>query len=183
MSAFHEKTLRAEIRYVGKIVSVEVQDVELEDGRPAVREIVRHAGAAAVLARRPDGRFIFVRQFRKPAEQVLLEIPAGLLEIDEAPEACARRELREETGYEATAIRPLGDVYPTPGYSDERIRIFSADVGEIPSAPCRDAEERIQVVDLAGSEFEWMIRKGQVHDGKTLAAWAMLRASVGGMDP
>lgn len=183
MSNFHEKTLRAEIRYVGKIVSVEVQDVELETGQVAIREIVRHRGAVAVLPRRPDGRFLFVRQFRKPAEQMLLEVVAGVLELDEDPADAARRELREETGYEAATLRPLGEVYPSPGYIDERIRIFAAEVGERPGERALDHDERVEVVDLAGSEFEQLVRRGQVVDGKTLAVWTLYRASLGGMAP
>jgi hypothetical protein len=96
VSPFHEKTLRAETRYVGRIVSVEVQEVELETGQQAFREIVRHRGAVAVLAVRPDARFLFVRQFRKPVEQVVLEVVAGCWNWTSCPRtppaaSCARR--------------------------------------------------------------------------------------------
>lgn len=178
MSPFHEKTLRAETRYVGRIVSVEVQEVELETGQQAFREIVRHRGAVAVLAARPDGRFLFVRQFRKPVEQMVLEVVAGVLELDELPEDAARRELREETGYTAQTLRPLGVVYPSPGYVDERIQVYAAEVGLEPGPRQLDHDERVEVTPLTAAEFETLTWKGGVCDAKTLAAWALYKASA-----
>lgn len=178
MSAFHEKTLSAETRYVGHIVSVEVQDVELENGQRAFREIVRHRGAVAVLPLRPDGRFLFVRQFRKPVEQILLEVVAGLLDLDELPEDAARRELREETGHTALTLRPLGVVYPSPGYVDERIDVYAAEVQQEPGPRELDHDERVEVVALTAEEFESLTWRGQVCDAKTLAAWSLYRASA-----
>ncbi len=178
MSPFHEKTLSAETRYVGRIVSVEVQEVELETGQQAFREIVRHRGAVAVLAQRPDGRFLFVRQFRKPVEAMMLEVVAGVLEVDELPEAAARRELKEETGYTALTLRPLGVVYPSPGYVDERIQVYAADVGLEPGATALDHDERVEVVTLSAAEFESLTWRGGVSDAKTLAAWTLFKAAA-----
>jgi len=122
-----EKTLNAKTIYDGRILRLEVQDVALEDGRVAFREIVRHRGASAVLARLPDGRFVFVRQFRKPVERVMLEVGAGIREDGVAAAECARGEIAEETGYRTAALRRLGEVFPTPGYGDERIDLFFAE--------------------------------------------------------
>lgn len=171
----YEKTLSSEIRYRGRIVDVEVQDVELETGARAVREIVRHVPAVAVVSRRPDGRFVFIRQFRKPAEQIMLEVPAGVLEPGEAPEAGARRELREETGYEPLALRHLGVIYPSPGYVDERIDVFFAELPADPGSRDLDGDERVDVACLTRDEFGRMIRSGEVMDSKTLAAWTLFQ--------
>ena len=163
---------------MGCVVSVEVQDVELETGQAAIREIVRHRGAVAVLARRPDGRFLFVRQFRKPVEQIMLEVVAGVLELDEHPEDAARRELREETGYVATDLRPLGVVHPSPGYLDERIEVFAAEVGLEAGPRALDHDERVEVAPLTAEEFESLAWRGGVSDAKTLAAWTLYKAAA-----
>ncbi len=99
MDKFTEKTLHSERVYTGRIIDVDLVDIELPDGRKAKREVVRHGNAVAVLARRPDGKFVFVKQYRKAAEEALVEVIAGGLEKGEDPEAGARRETAEETGF------------------------------------------------------------------------------------
>ena len=174
----HEKTLSSKTVFTGRIFRVETLEVQLEDGRTAYREVVRHPGAVAVLARRPDGRFLFVRQFRVAADRQMLEIVAGILEPGEDPEAAARRELREETGYVAVSMRPMGAVRPSPGYVDETIRLFYADVGAEAGPTDLDADERVQVVPLTAAEFRDMIRRGEIEDAKTLGAWTIHEASL-----
>lgn len=169
----YEKTVNAETCYRGHIVDVEVQQVELETGRLALREIVRHKAAVAVLPRLPDGRFLFIRQFRKPAEQILVEVPAGILDDGEEPAASARRELLEETGYAATRLDHAGQIYPSPGYVDERIDVYFAEVSGEPGPRDLDPDERVEVVCLTKDEFIRMIRRGEVKDSKTLAAWSL----------
>ena len=169
----HEKTIKAETLYRGRLVDVEMQDVELETGQTAVREIVRHKSAVAVLARLPDGRFVFIRQFRKPAEKIMLEVVAGLLDEGEDPVASARRELKEETGYEALSIDRLGQIYPSPGYLDERIDIFFAELPETPGQRDLDHDERLEVIYLSSDQFSRMIQRGEVEDSKTLATWSL----------
>ena len=171
----HEETLKKETMYRGHIIDVEVREVVLHDGQRAVREVVRHKGAVSVLARLPNGSFIFVRQFRAGAQQVLLEVVAGVKERGEDPLDCAKRELKEETGYDTKTIRQLGVIYPTPGYVDEKIDVFFAELSETPGAHDRDEGEHLEVVSLSESEFIQKIRNGEVPDAKTLAAWTLYK--------
>jgi len=97
-----EKTIKSRTVFKGRLLKIDVLDVEVEPGRRSIREIVRHPGAAVVLARRPDGMFIFVRQFRKPAEKIILEVVAGGLEKAESPVACARRDVAVRATAEGT---------------------------------------------------------------------------------
>ncbi|MCX6998384.1 MAG: NUDIX hydrolase [Kiritimatiellaeota bacterium] len=176
----HEKTLSRQIVYDGRILRLEVQEVELADGTRAVRELIRHAPAAAVLARGPDGRFLFVRQYRKAVDQAVLEIVAGICEPGEAPAATAARELREETGYTATRLVELGAAFATPGYVDERITLFYAEAAGPAGPTDRDADERLEVVPLTAGEFERRLRSGEIQDAKTMAAWLLYEKKVHG---
>ena len=167
-----EKTIGSRTVFEGRIMRIEVLDVELPDGRIATREIVRHGPAVAVIARRRDGEFVFIRQFRKAMERTCFEVMAGNVDPGEASEAAAVRELKEETGYEPDSIRFLSSIYPSMGYCDERIDIFYADVHE-PGDTNFDHDEEIETVLLTEEEMDEMIRAGEVQDAKTLAAWAL----------
>ncbi|MBN1268550.1 MAG: NUDIX hydrolase [Kiritimatiellae bacterium] len=169
----YEKTLNSRVVYDGRVVTLRVLDVETETGLRAMREVVGHGGAAAVLAQVPDGRFVLVRQFRKAVESMLTEIVAGLLNEGEDPAECARRELAEETGYRAVSIRKVGSVYPSPGYVTEKIDIFFARVADGPGQTMRDEDERLEVVLHSREEIDELIRRGEIQDGKTLAAWLL----------
>ena len=159
--------------FEGDLIRVEVADVQLEDGTPARREIVRHPGAVAVVARLPDGRFVFVRQFRKPVEAHLIEVIAGTLDPGEAEETCARREVAEESGCAVRSLRRLGKIFPSPGYVDEGITVFFAEVSEDGPAAEGDHDERIENVFLTRAAFEEDIRGDRAWDAKTLAAWML----------
>lgn len=178
----HEKTISSKTLYSGRILGLEVQDVELENGTKAVREIVRHRGAVAVLARRPDGQFVLVRQFRKPVERELLEVVAGNREKGEDPEVCARRELLEETGYEARKIVPIGWIFPSPGYVDERIELFYAETAHAAQDTSPDEDECVEVVLLDRKEIMERIRGKSINDSKSLAAWMQYLAVIEGAD-
>ena len=171
--SMYEKTIRRETVYRGIVVNVELQDVELETGQRAKREIVRHVAAVALIVRRPGDRFLFIRQFRKPAEAILVETVAGVLDKGEDPETGARRELAEETGYTAKGLVHLGHVYPSPGYIDEKIDIFLADVDGAPGERDLDHDERVEVFEVGRDEVSGMIRRGEIVDSKTLAAWTL----------
>ena len=168
----YEKTVGTKTVFEGRILSVDVLDVELPDGRRSTREIVRHGAAVAVIARRRDGRFVFIRQFRKAMERVCFEVMAGNVDPGEAAEAAAVRELKEETGYEPESIRFLSSIYPSVGYCTERIDIFFAEVHE-PGETDFDQDEFIETVLITQPEMDSMIRAGKVQDAKTLAAWVL----------
>jgi ADP-ribose pyrophosphatase len=170
-----EKTIGTKTVFDGRIMRVEVLDVELPDGRTSVREIVRHGPAVAVIARRQDGRFVFIRQFRKPMERICFEVMAGNCDPGEEAEVAAGRELKEETGYAPDTLRLLAPIYPSVGYCDERIDIFYADVGNEPGTTSFDHDEEIETVLLTEEEMDSMIRDSKVQDAKTLAAWMLYK--------
>lgn len=175
----HEKTISKKTIYKGRILGLEVQEVEIANGKMAFREIIRHRGAVAVLVRAADGRFALVRQFRKPVELEMLEVVAGNRETGEEAEACARRELQEETGLVAGTIRYLGYIYPSPGYVDERIDLFYAEAAGPAGETHPDEDEHLDVVLLDRNEIEERIRRGEIHDSKTLATWLLFEKVVG----
>src|SRR5688572_18744005 len=116
-----ENTLETRRIHEGRIINLREDTVALPSGRTSKREIVEHRGAVCIVPVLPDGRIAMVRQFRKPAEAALLEIPAGGLEKGESPIDCARRELIEECGLRAEQLTPLFECYLAPGYSTELI--------------------------------------------------------------
>ena len=175
MADLTEKTLAAERKYTGKIISVDLLDIELPDGRKAKREIIRRGNAVAVLARRPDGKFVFVRQYRKAAEEALVEVIAGGLEPGEDPVEGAKRETSEETGYEVTRIKFLSTIICTPGYCEERIHLYFAELSETAHAQAQDPDENVHPVVLSEAEVENGIRSGAIFDSKTLSAWLCWR--------
>lgn len=170
-----ERTINSKHRFTGRLIKVDLLNVRLDNGREARREIVRHPGAVAVLCRRPDGRFVFVRQFRKPVESELLEVVAGTREPDEGPAVCARREVQEETGYKVLSLKRLGSIYTAPGYCDERIEIFFAEIRPSRIQGCPDPDEQIEMVSLDKKQIETMLISGKIKDAKTLAAWTMYK--------
>ena len=169
----YEKIVQRKEVFTGRLLRLEVQEVETAGGARARREIVHHPGAVAVLAATPDDCCLLVRQFRAAARQVMIEIVAGVLEPGEEPLAAVRRELAEETGYRATRIIPVGAVYPTPGYCDERIDLFFARVDPAPGPRKPDEDEDLEVVLMPREQLAEAIAGGEIHDGKTLAAWAL----------
>lgn len=168
-----EKTISSKTVFKGRLLEIEVQEVETDSGTRCVREIVRHQGAVAVLAELPDGQFVFVRQFRKAVEQEMLEIVAGKLEKGEKPEDCAKREIKEETGFDCAGMEKMGEIYPTPGYSSEKTHLFFARLKPNRGRQRPDDDEKLTVVCLTADEIEKMILRGEMNDSKTLAAWAI----------
>ncbi len=170
-----EKTVNKTTAFSGKLLSLEQHDVVTENGLSAYREIVRHPGAIGVIARLPGNQFVFVRQYRKAVERVMTEVVAGMLDAGEKPIDAAHRELLEETGYRASSMKHLGAIYASPGYVDEKVEIFLADL--LPGADGKklDHDERVEVVVMNRNQFSAAMFSGEIHDAKTLAAWALLR--------
>lgn len=115
-----EVTVNTNKIFEGKIINLRVDEVKLPNGKVTTREIVEHPGGVSIVAVNEEGKILLVKQYRKPAEESLLEIPAGKLEKGEDPLICAKRELLEETGYEASFIKHLITFYTTPGFSNEK---------------------------------------------------------------
>jgi len=147
--------------YDGKLV-----DVTLERWGEHEREIVEHPGAVAIVAVDREERVTLVRQLREPARKELLELPAGTLDEDEQPEACARRELQEETGLTGGRWRALGRFWTTPGFCRELMHVFVAEGVEEGDAAQED-DEQIELVRIAVPDAE--ARIGELEDAKTIA--------------
>ncbi len=154
--------------YKGKIFDVVLEKVTLPNGAVKDREIVRHPGASAMVPLLDDGRVVLIKQYRHAVGEFVWEIPAGTLEPDEAPMECARRELVEETGYEATNFEKLTEILPAPGYTDEHIHIFLATGLQAVDQRLEDDE----VLELQPTVLETalaMVAQGDIRDAKTIA--------------
>ena len=164
------EVLESKVTHEGKIVKITVDKLRMPDGSEAYREtVIRGKNAAAVLAVDNDGSLIFVRQYRHAFGEMLLEIPAGVLEDGEEPEEGVLRELEEETGKKAETLEFLCEMYPTVGYCTEKIQLFIAtDLTE--GQQKLDADEFLEIEKYTPEEAVEMIYKGQIKDGKTIAA-------------
>jgi len=170
-----EKTLSSEMLYEGTILNLRKDEVTVKEGRTSYREIVEHDGGVIILGVTPDGRIPMIRQYRKAAEQVMFELPAGKLEKGEDPKEAALREFREETGYSAGSIRLVSSFYPTVGYSEEVLHIFFA---EDLSAGKTDFDDN-ESIDIELHEPEDLFKQidaGEMNDGKTIIALLLYRA-------
>ena len=158
--------------FEGKVVSVRVDTVRLPDGRQVPREVVEHRPAVVVIPIDADDKVILVRQFRYPVGEALLEAPAGLVEGSETPEECAQRELQEETGQKARSLQSLGSFWSSPGFCDELMYAYIArDL--VPSALEPDSDENIQTQRVPLAQVAGLIRRGDIRDAKTIAAFLM----------
>lgn len=160
-----EKKVNSTEIYDGYIVKVFKDDVSL-DGKPATREVVRHKGAAAVLAIDEHGESYFVEQFRYPVNMPLFEVPAGKIDDGETPLECAKRELMEECGIGAEKWTELGPMFSSPGFCDEAIHLFIAE--ELyQSAPNPDEDEFLDIIKMPLEEAYSRLISGKIPDAKT----------------
>ena len=158
--------------YSGRVISLDVDTVRFPDGSTGELEMVRHPGASAVVPfldglQSGDPRVVLIRQYRYAADGYVYEIPAGRLDSGENPEQCARRELREETGYSAVEFIPLSTFYTTPGFTDERINLFIARDLK-PGESSRESDEILELEPMALSAALSMVVSGEIVDGKTM---------------
>ena len=151
----------------GRIVSLRDDTVELADGRSAQREIVEHAEVVAIVPVDNDGRVILVRQYRHPAQDSLLEIPAGGVDAGEGIEDAAQRELQEEIGYRAGHLERLSGFYVAPGYCTEFIHLFLA-TGLTESQIGGDEDENITIERVSLAQAVRLIETGEIKDGKSI---------------
>ena len=171
----HEERISGQRVYEGKILDLEVDRVRLPGGGETVREVVRHRGAVVVLPLHEDGRIEFVRQFRYPMGEVLLELPAGKLDAGEDPVSCASRELAEETGWKPTEIHELGSIFTTPGFTDEVLHAFVATPLAAAPEVAQDPDEAIDNVTMTVEEALESCRSGGIRDSKTMATLLLAR--------
>ena len=165
---FEEKTLKKEYLYKGKIVNLRKDQAKLPDGSVALREVVEHTGGSAVICEN-DGKILLVKQFRYPYKEEIWEIPAGKLNEGESPEQTAIRELEEEGGLVAERVEKMFDVYPTPAYNTEIIRIYRA-VNVKETAQKLDEGEFLIGKWFDKAQLKNMIENGEIKDAKTLIA-------------
>ena len=160
--------------YRGRSISVFAEEVELPNGRRVTLDIVRHPGAAAVVPFVSEDEVLLIRQFRHAAGGTIFEVPAGKLDGNEDPGACAARELEEEAGQRAGRLERLGEIWTTPGFTDERIHLFAAFELE-PVAQRLEEDEVIEVVRVRFDRALEMIWTGELRDAKS--ALALLHAA------
>ena len=163
----HERILSEECAWHGKIFDVNTLQVMLPNGHTSRRDIVRHCGAAAIVALTESGKIALVRQYRTALDRVTVELPAGKLDPGEAPLECARRELHEETGFIAHNMRYLTTIASSCGFSDELINIYMATQLEFDQA-CPDEDEFLNVDLVPLSELIDAVLDGKIQDAKTI---------------
>lgn len=174
--------ISSERLHTGRVLNLDQDTVEFPNHSIGKLEMIRHPGASAVLPfldrpEEPDPRVVLVRQFRHATDGFVYEVPAGRLDAGESPEACARRELEEETGYTSTELTRLTTVYTTPGFTDERIHLYLAS-GLTPGAHQREADEFMEVHHLLWTQVLSMVRDGRIVDGKTIATILFVQCFV-----
>ena len=164
-----EPTIGTKRIYEGNIINVRVDTVRMPSGRDATREIVEHSHAVCIVPIDNDGNVVLVRQYRKPAEDALLEVPAGGVEDGEISEEAVLRELQEEIGYTADHLEHLSSFWVAPGWATEYMHAYLA-TGLRESRLDGDEDENIEVVRLRFDEAVSMLKSGEINDGKTIAA-------------
>ncbi|KAF0133740.1 MAG: ADP-ribose pyrophosphatase [Candidatus Saganbacteria bacterium] len=162
-----EKTIKSKRIYKGRYIGLRDDWVCLATGRITRREICEHPGAVAVIAVTPKKEIVLIRQFRKPAEKVLYEIPAGLVDNGESQNEAARRELKEETGYKTKKIKKVLSAFTTPGYSTEVLHYFLAEKLSKHKQECED-DEHIEVALVPIDKAVQMVKSGKIDDNKTI---------------
>ena len=170
---FEEKTLDSQMIYEGAILNLRRDKVTVMEGT-SYREIVEHNGGAVIAAVKNDGRMVMVKQFRKPAERVILEVPAGKIDAGEEPMEAALRELKEETGYRAGHIHKLTQMYPSVGYSQEILHLFLCT--ELTAGDTSfDENEAIDIEEYEIDLLADMVMDGIIQDGKSQLAILMVK--------
>ena len=171
----------SEIIYPGRAFTIRRDQVRLPDGHTTKLDIVEHHGSVVLIPLDDEGRLLFVRQYRHAAGGEVMELPAGTLEKDEAPETCAAREIREETGFAARRMEPLGGFFLAPGYSTEYMYVYLAT--GLYKAPLKsDEDEFLQVEAIPLAEALEMSRAGKLLDAKSLAALWLAGLHLGEME-
>lgn len=162
-----EKIITSKNVYDGRIVKLDINEVELPNGQIAKREVVSHKPGVSIVAIDDKNNFIFVKQFRSGIGDELIEIPAGLVENGENPKSAARRELQEEIGYDCSNLELLCSFYPSPGFCNEVTYIYLA-TNLIKSSLPKDEDEFIELIRIHMAEIKSLYNKEYTVDGKTI---------------
>jgi ADP-ribose pyrophosphatase len=162
------KILGSEMIYQGRVFGLRRDEVEEPSGLRATREVITHPGSVVVLPVLPDGRIVMVRQYRHATRQYLWELVAGRKEPEETPKQGAARELLEETGYRAKRFKVFLDVFPTPGFLEERMYLLLAE-GLTAGEAQPEEDEKIEVRAYKLKELKQMIKSGRLRDAKSIA--------------
>jgi ADP-ribose diphosphatase len=170
--------LTTERVYTGRLLKIDRDRVRLPNDAETDLELVRHPGASAIVPFVTPDEVLLIRQFRYAAGGFILEVPAGTLNAGEAPEACARREVEEESGHRAGRLDLLGSILTTPGFTDEVIHLWAAhDLRPVPQR--LDADEVLSIVRLPFDDALEKIRSGEIRDAKSICALMMAAQARG----
>lgn len=164
-----EKTLNRKEIFKGKVIEVHLDDIELPNGKKSTREVVNHRGGVCICAMTDEREIIFVRQYRYPYHEVVLELPAGKLEKDSTPLENGKRELLEETGAIGRDYKSLGSVYPSPGYCGETIHLYFCRVAEWGEV-CPDEDEFVEIERIPFEKAVQMVLNNEIPDAKSQVA-------------
>jgi len=168
MTNLTEHLVESRTVFAGKVLTVRCDRVRLPDGGEAIREVVKHPGAVAIVPVTAAGEVVLVRQYRYPVGCPLLEVPAGKLDRGERPEDCARRELEEETGFSAGRLEHLATFFTAPGFTDEVMHLYLARE-LVPTAQNTDGDEFIDVEFYTPAQIRALVASKEINDAKTLA--------------
>ncbi|HEY6385069.1 MAG TPA: NUDIX hydrolase [Candidatus Acidoferrum sp.] len=162
------KVLRSKIIYKGPVFGIRRDEIIEPSGLRVTREVITHPGSVVVLPALPDGRILMIRQYRHATRQFLWELVAGRIDNGENPRRAAARELIEETGYRAKRFHVFLDIFPTPGFLEERMHILLAE-DLTPGEAEPEEDERITCKAFTHGEIEQMIRRNKIRDAKSIA--------------
>lgn len=164
------KLLKSELIFSGKVFDLQVDEIEYDSGNKGVREVAVHLGGSVIVPITKDYKIVFVNQFRYPFQKYLLELPAGKLNKDEDPYACAVRELEEETGYKSNNVIKLGAIATTPGFCTEILHIYLAQDLLKGNQNREEGEYGMEIHHFTLKEIDELIRSGSIYDSKTISA-------------
>ncbi len=179
---FEEKTISRKEIFHGKIIDVALDEVRLPDGGTAQRELVFHPGGVGVLAITDENKIVLVKQFRKPMEKVIVEIPAGKIDPGEGsqPQETGARELEEETGYRAESLEHVASMYLSPGFANELLHVYHAkNIRKVENPLAQDEDEVLELYEWTLAEAKAAIKDQTICDAKTIFAiqyWELLIA-------
>ena len=174
-----EKTISTKRVFDGKVIRIDYDEVELDDGTRSFREVVNHNGGACIALKDKDNKFFMVKQYRYALKKEMYEFCAGKIEKDENPDEAIKRECVEELGYSCKNVKKFNYVVPTCGYDNEKIHLYYGEVDEKLSQNF-DEDERIEVYKFTFDEINEMILNGVIDDAKTIVL--MYRIKMEGLD-